>query len=204
MFGNQAGVNGLGLLLLGLLLFAVAAWIVGRWPSVHVTSSVRIVTRGIALAMVCMGIWSAYQGAQQQSMSQTDVTSEGLWSVYSTEQVQQLSREGRPVFVDFTAAWCLTCQVNKKTTLSSSTLLSAFAQKDVVLMRADWTSRNAEITRALESHGRSGVPLYVLYRGNNDPPVLLPEVLTESIVVDALALLPNRAESLKTTNSTDT
>lgn len=204
VFGNQAGVNGLGLLLLGLLLFAVAAWIVGRWPSVQVTSSVRIVSRGIALIITCMGIWSAYQGAQQQSMSQTDVISDGLWSVYSTEQVQQLSREGRPVFVDFTAAWCLTCQVNKKTTLSSSTLLSAFAQKDVVLMRADWTSRNAEITRALESHGRSGVPLYVLYRGNNDPPVLLPEVLTESIVVDALALLPNRAESLKTTNSTDT
>ena len=71
-------------------------------------------------------------------------------------------------------------------------------------MRADWTSRNAEITRALESHGRSGVPLYVLYLGNNDPPVLLPEVLTESIVVDALNLLPNRAESLKTTISTDT
>ena len=204
VFGNQAGVNGLGLLLLGLLLFAVAAWIVGRWPSVQVTSSVRIVTRGIALILICMGIWSAYQGAQQESMSHADATSDGLWSIYSTEQVQQLSREGRPVFVDFTAAWCLTCQVNKKTTLSSSTLLSAFAQKDVVLMRADWTSRNAEITRALESHGRSGVPLYVLYVGNNDPPVLLPEVLTESIVLDALTLLPNRAESLNTTISTDT
>ncbi|MYI84363.1 MAG: thiol:disulfide interchange protein [Rhodothermaceae bacterium] len=204
VFGNQAGVNGLSLLLLGLLLFAVAAWIVGRWPSVQVTSTVRIVTRGIALIMTCMGIWFAYQGAQQESVSHADATSDGLWSAYSTEQVQQLSREGRPVFVDFTAAWCLTCQVNKKTTLSSSTLLSAFAEKDVVLMRADWTSRNAEITRALESHGRSGVPLYVLYPGNNDPPVLLPEVLTESIVVDALALLPNRAESLKTTISTDT
>ena len=204
VFGNQAGVNGLGLLLLGLLLFAVAAWIVGRWPSVQVTSSVWIVTRGIALVITCMAIWSAYQGARQETNSYADATSDGLWSVYSTEQVQQLSREGRPVFVDFTAAWCLTCQVNKKTTLSSSTLLSAFARKDVVLMRADWTSRNAEITRALEAHGRSGVPLYVLYLGNNDPPVLLPEVLTESIVVDALSLLPNRAESLKTTISTDT
>ncbi|MYD19454.1 MAG: thiol:disulfide interchange protein [Rhodothermaceae bacterium] len=204
VFGNQAGVNGLSLLLLGLLLFAVAAWIVGRWPSVQVTSTVRIVTRGIALIMTCMGIWFAYQGAQQESVSHADATSDGLWSAYSTEQVQQLSREGRPVFVDFTAAWCLTCQVNKKTTLSSSTLLSAFAEKDVVLMRADWTSRNAEITRALESHGRSGVPLYVLYLGNNDPPVLLPEVLTESIVMDALTLLPNRAELLKTTISTDT
>ena len=71
-------------------------------------------------------------------------------------------------------------------------------------MRADWTSRDAEITRALESLGRSGVPLYVLYPGNNDSPVLLPEVLTESIVLNALALLPSRAEALKTTISTET
>ena len=106
VFGNQAGVNGLSLLLLGLLLFAVAAWIVGRWPSVQVTSSVRIVTRGMALVITCMGIWFAYLGAQQESMSHADATSDGLWSVYSTEQVQQLSREGRPVFVDFTATWC--------------------------------------------------------------------------------------------------
>ncbi|MXW32586.1 MAG: thiol:disulfide interchange protein [Rhodothermaceae bacterium] len=204
IFGNQVGVNGLGLLLLGLLLFAAAVWILGWWPSVRVTSSVRNVTRGIALVIACVGIWSAYQGAQQESMSQADATPDSHWSDYSTEKVQQLSSEGRPVFVDFTATWCLTCQVNKKTTLSSSTLLSAFAQKGVVLMRADWTSRDAEITRALESHGRSGVPLYVLYPGNNDSPVLLPEVLTESIVLNALASLPNRAEALKTTISTET
>ena len=96
------------------------------------------------------------------------------------------------MFIDFTAAWCLTCQVNKKTTLNNKAVQDAFAQKGVTLFQADWTNQDEEITKALEEHGRSGVPLYVLYPGDSGSPVLLPEILTESIVLDALDALPAR------------
>ena len=104
--------------------------------------------------------------------------------------MEQLRAEGRPVFVDFTAAWCLSCQVNKRTTLSAPAVQNAFDEKEVALLRADWTNRDPEITKALESHGRNGVPLYVLYKGDGSAPRLLPEILTQDIVLNALDRLP--------------
>ncbi len=201
VFGNQVGVNGLGLLLVGLLLLAAAMWILGRWPALTVPLRARLISRSIALLMACVGLFSAYRGAESMGASPAAALSDAAWSPFSIEKVAELDDAGRPVFVDFTAAWCLTCQVNKQTTLTSDAVMSAFRQKNVILMRADWTSRDAEITRALESHGRSGVPLYVLYPGNNAPPVLLPEVLTESIVLNALAPLSNQDGLITTTTS---
>jgi thiol:disulfide interchange protein DsbD len=96
------------------------------------------------------------------------------------------------VFVDFTAAWCVTCQVNKRLVLSDGALLDAFADRKVALVRADWTRRDADITRALAALGRNGVPVYVLYRPGREP-LLLPEVLTTRIVYDALATLDGPA-----------
>jgi thiol:disulfide interchange protein DsbD len=107
--------------------------------------------------------------------------------------VERLRAEGRPVFVYFTAAWCLSCQVNKRTTLSTAAVQNAFENKNVARLRADWTNRDPTITRALESHGRSGVPLYVLYRGDGSDPKLLPEILTPDIVLGALESLPGNA-----------
>jgi len=92
------------------------------------------------------------------------------------------------VFVDFTAAWCVTCQVNKRLVLDSAEIRAAFARKNVALVRADWTRRDPDITRALTALGRSGVPVYALYRPGKDP-VLLPEVLLRRTVLDALASL---------------
>jgi thiol:disulfide interchange protein DsbD len=92
------------------------------------------------------------------------------------------------VFVDFTAAWCVTCQVNKRLVLNDGSVLSAFARKNVALVRADWTRRDPQITQALAALGRSGVPVYVLYRPGKAP-LVLPEVLSASLVHDALATL---------------
>jgi thiol:disulfide interchange protein DsbD len=114
---------------------------------------------------------------------------------YDASKVEELRASGQPVFIDFTAAWCLTCQVNKRTVLSSEAVQSAFAEHDVALVRADWTNRDADITSALQDLGRSGVPVYALYPGDGSEPELLPEVLTTDIVRDALRDLPDAPAS---------
>jgi len=101
--------------------------------------------------------------------------------------VQQAMAEGKPVFVDFTAAWCVTCQYNKKTTLSRSEVLADFRDKHYTLLRADWTRRDPVITAALAQLGRNGVPVYVVYRPGKEP-VVLSEVLGVDEVRSALAL----------------
>jgi thiol:disulfide interchange protein DsbD len=97
-----------------------------------------------------------------------------------------LTAAGQPVFVDFTAAWCITCQVNKRLVLTDARVRDAFASRGVTLLRADWTRRDPAISEALSALGRSGVPVYVLYRRNGDA-LLLPEVLQRKPLIDAIA-----------------
>ena len=115
----------------------------------------------------------------------TRSTADAGWTEYSPEKLTQLRNEGKAVFVDFTAAWCVTCQVNKRVALRADSVKARFAADNVVLMRADWTNRDEKITQALAQFGRNGVPLYVLYDRKGEAAVL-PELLTEGIVLAAL------------------
>ncbi|MFB6097758.1 MAG: protein-disulfide reductase DsbD family protein, partial [Salinibacter sp.] len=198
VFGQQTSTGGVAFLLAGLLLLGLAAWIVHRWSAPQLSRTAMLVTRTLAGAALVGGIAIAVVGAGAAPAERTTTAStsdstatETTWRAYSPETVERLRESGRPVFVDFTAAWCLTCQVNKRRVLTAEAVQKAFDEKNVALVRADWTNRDPEITKALRSHGRSGVPVYVLYAGNGSEPRLLPEVLTEDIVLNALKNLPS-------------
>ncbi len=113
---------------------------------------------------------------------------DGGWTPFTPATVAALTAAGRPVFVDFTAAWCVTCQVNKRLVLNAEDVRAEFAARRVALVRADWTRRDPAITQALAAFGRNGVPVYVLYRPGK-PPLVLPEVLRRSTMQEALATL---------------
>ena len=108
------------------------------------------------------------------------------WVDYSPAKVAELQAAGRTVFVDFTAAWCVTCQVNKRLVLDTADMRDTFAKGNVALLRADWTRRDPVITQALAALGRNGVPAYVVYRPGQSPQVL-PEILKRQTIVDAIA-----------------
>jgi thiol:disulfide interchange protein DsbD len=111
------------------------------------------------------------------------------WQDWSAQKQSDAQTAGRPVLIDFTAAWCITCQINKSTTLNSAEIQAAFKAKNVLLLRADWTAPDAAIAAELARLGRSGLPVYAFYLPGAASPQLLPEVLTKTIILDALAVL---------------
>jgi thiol:disulfide interchange protein DsbD len=117
---------------------------------------------------------------------------DGPWHEYSAARVAQLVAAGRPVFVEFTAAWCVTCQVNKRLVLDTDTVRDVFARRKVALLQADWTRRDPAIGAALAALGRNGVPVYVFFRPGKEP-LLLPEVLTKQDIFDAIDTPPAAA-----------
>lgn len=182
VFGRQAGVDAVALLLLGLTLVALAAWLARLAQRPAAASARRLPAVATGLAAIGIAFFAASVAAAPTSNARADAR----WEPYSAERLATLREEARPVFVDFTAAWCLTCQVNERIALNSAAARRAFAEADVALMKADWTSRDPDITQALQSFGRSGVPLYVLYPASGTTPEILPTLLTPGIVVDAV------------------
>jgi len=182
VFGQQTGVGGASYLLSALLLVTAAGWTVGRWQRTDLRSGA--VARVVSLGMLAGGALLVVQGSGQEAPLMA--VEEG-WLPFAQEEVERTLAQGRPVFVDFTAAWCLTCQVNERVVLSTETVLEAFRERNVALFKADWTRQDPEITSALEALNRSGVPVYALYRGSpGAAPHLLPAILTEQIVLRAL------------------
>jgi thiol:disulfide interchange protein DsbD len=117
---------------------------------------------------------------------------QSLWQPWSPDAVSRAQAAGQPVLVDFTASWCLSCQVNERVALRTPQVEQALAARNVVLLKADWTRHDEAITQALTALGRSGVPAYALYTPGQVEPQLLPEVLTPGIVLEVLKPLPTR------------
>ena len=105
---------------------------------------------------------------------------------FSVARLDSLRAQGRPVFVDMTAAWCFTCLVNERVALSPQPVRDAFARRNVAYLKGDWTRQDPQITAFLREHGRDGVPLYVFYPAGNGTPAVLPQILTPSTVLDTV------------------
>ena len=187
VLANAYGAAVLAALLSSFLLLAIAGWFLGRWPAKRWATmvAVLILIGAVALEVVAPGKLIVPAAAS------ADGASAGGWQPWSAAEVTRYESQGRPVFVDFTASWCLSCQVNERIALGQPEVKKAFADANVVLMRADWTRYDDSITRALNSLGRSGVPTYALYVPGESQPRLLPEVLTPGIVTEAIAQLPH-------------
>ena len=188
VLGAQTDNDGVVRLLLALLGIGFALW---AWRILREGGS-RLWTAAIAAAMAAVAVvgWPLVAGgdAPRQPLAGAPApAADAQWLPYTPARAAELVGAGRTVFVDFTAAWCVTCQVNKRLVLDTDEVRDAFARANVALLRADWTRRDPEITKVLTALGRSGVPVYVIYRPGREP-LLLPEVLQRQLVKDALAL----------------
>lgn len=188
VFGQQAGIDNLARLLFGLLSLSMGIWIIHRWKAVAISGKARIISRSIATLLIIGGfLFSALSSPQIIDSETTSTDNYGIsWEPFSHQLVDDYRAEGANIFIDFTAAWCITCKANERIVFSSNRVKDRFNELGFVMVKADWTNRNPEITRALESFGRNGVPLYVIYSESLDEPMILPELLTPGIVLDAL------------------
>ncbi|HMN21330.1 MAG TPA: protein-disulfide reductase DsbD family protein [Ottowia sp.] len=185
VLGQQSGIDGAAALLALLVLLAFVLWALGlggraRWWVGGVAAALALLLLpGLAPRVVTPlgGAISAVTAAPGER-----------WQPWSAGRVQALLADGKPVFVDFTAAWCVTCQYNKKTTLGDEAVLAAFDAAGVQTLRADWTRRDAAISAELQRLGRSGVPVYVL-QAPGQAPIVLSEILSVGEVRNALARL---------------
>ncbi len=199
VLGQQAGIDGAARLLLALVGMSVLVWLMGlpMMARVGAGTAGRVAGKVVA-ALALVGVlawgWPATLPVGEAAAASAATAKPGdkfaaSWQPFDEAALAQRVAQGQPVFVDFTAAWCVSCQVNKRLVLNSDSTMRAFEQANVALMRADWTRRDPNITQALARLGRNGVPVYALIAPGREP-VLLPEILTERIVRDALANLP--------------
>ncbi|WP_348071190.1 thioredoxin family protein [Polaromonas sp.] len=182
VLGQQSGIDGAGALLALLVLMALVLW------SLTLKGRSRTVTATLSIALGAAGVWAVGQNVIKPLGAPSVVAASGRWLAWEPGRVDQLTAEGRSVFVDFTAAWCVTCQYNKTTTLANADVLADVDAKNVALLRADWTRRDPAVTAALSQLGRNGVPVYVIYKPGRAP-VVLSEILSVSDVRAELAKL---------------
>jgi len=184
VLGQQTSIDGMAVMLAALLLVSACVWALG------LSGNAKWLGTGLwgGLLLLLVLTWGPLVWKEAPAINDK-TSSNAEWQAWSPEREASALQAGQTIFIDFTAAWCVTCQVNKQTTLRNAKVLQAFADKKVLLLRADWTRRDPAITQALGRLGRSGVPVYVLLVPQQ-PPKVLSEVLSPDLVLQALSLIP--------------
>ncbi|MCI1190813.1 thioredoxin family protein [Calidifontimicrobium sp. SYSU G02091] len=184
VLGQQVGIDGAAGVLGLLVAAAFVAWALGT-PGMG--RGARAGFGAVAVAVLALTLAWALPALRETPPAAAAAPSEERWQPWSAERVAELNAQGRAVFVDFTAAWCVTCQFNKRTVLGDPVVLADFELHRIALMRADWTRRDAAITAELARLGRNGVPVYAIYRPGGAAPQLLSELLSVQEVRSAIA-----------------
>jgi thiol:disulfide interchange protein DsbD len=190
---QQTGPDGVIYALGGMILIAFAIWLLRLGNQGGTASSIGgWLRRGLAAAAVLLAFAAAFKiedspatAASASGGPATGVSFDG-WDHYSRARMTEAAAAGKPVFVDFTAAWCITCLVNERVALETTATRKAFEQAGAVKLKGDWTNRDPEITSLLKELGRAGVPLYLYWAPGADRPKILPQVLTEALIVSEL------------------
>ena len=177
--------NALLLIAFGFVIVAMAAWVYGRFGQAHGKPSRQLAGRVLAAALLAGGLYTGWP--KTAGAAPTDGSYQVAWEKWSPEAIAAAQAAGKFVYVDFTARWCATCQTNKAAVFHDNAVLAELKQKNVVLLRGDWTNRDPKITTELARWNRSAVPFNLVYAPGRKDPVVLPELLTAGKVLDAFA-----------------
>ncbi|PYL03621.1 MAG: thiol:disulfide interchange protein [Verrucomicrobia bacterium] len=187
VLGAQRGLEGAIWASCFLLVISVVCWMKGAFVVPTASAAKRSVVLVLALLLVLgSGVYFIGNKFHSATIASADSRLRGDWHAFTPERLQTELEQGRFVFVDFTAAWCLTCKFNEASVLESAEVREAFQRHGIVKLKADWTNGDPMITKLLQHFGRPGVPLYVLYPGKNEEPIVFPELLTKSMLLEKL------------------
>lgn len=180
----QRGGDALVLLLIGLFFISLGIW-------VNIIKNKKKWLMFLSIFFCISGLYSAYQAANNpfiDSKGEKEILENGInWEQYDPSRLRKYLMENKPVFLDFTAAWCLSCQVNERMVFYNSKVINRFNELGIIPIKADWTNQDPEITEALNGYGKNSIPLYVLYpQGDGGDPIILPEIITPAIIISAL------------------
>ena len=180
VFGRQTGVSGMAALCAGAVAIAFGCWLLGR----EARGFWQLVRRFCIAASWIIAVVLVWQGSETRDEK---VTADGRWQAYSPQLVASLRAEGRPVFINLTADWCLTCLANERIALHTQAVEQTFDELNIATIKGDWTNTDPKITDLLQEYGRSGVPLYLWFPANStEKAIILPQLLTQNLLINVL------------------
>ncbi|MEO1020037.1 MAG: thioredoxin family protein [Pseudomonadota bacterium] len=172
-------------MLIGGVLVAFAAWLFGTLGQVTARPGRLVASVFAVAALLGASLLLPLNPSANATTAGTMPVDSDLYEEFTPDRLEELRAEGRPVFINLTAAWCITCEVNDRVVLSRDAVVDAMEAQDIAYLKGDWTNRDADITALLESYGRNGVPLYLVYPKGAGEAQMLPQILTERLVLEA-------------------
>ena len=196
VLGAQRGLDGMIWASCFLLIVSVICWMKGAFFSPLSSKKTRVIAALLmSILLLASGVYFIGEKFRAAKIASGNSQLHGDWQAFTPERLQAELDQGHSVFVDFTAAWCLTCKFNEASVLESAAVREAFQRRGIIKLKADWTNGDPVITKLLQQFGRPGVPLYVLYPGKSAEPIVFPELLTKSIILDKLETISRTVAS---------